>query len=118
MRLDCGASLSVVKRSGLARDLVQAFRLMLRIDGADHDPRDAGGDQIVHQPLLDRGGGLLGIFQDEGVVGQFALGLLHPGFGGLPEIRRAVDDEGEGLLVLGHGAGHGRQGQESGNTGK
>jgi hypothetical protein len=116
MRLDCGASLSVVKRT--AGDLVEAFRLMLGIDGAHHDSGDAGGDQIVHQPLLDGGGGLLGIFQDEGVIGQLLLRLLHARLGVLPEIGGAVDDEGEGLLILGDGAGHGRQGQESGNTGK
>ncbi len=74
----------------------------LRIDGADHDGGDAGGHEVVHQALLHGGGGLLGIFQLQVVVRQFVLRLLHAGLGELPEVGRAVDDEGELFLVLRH----------------
>ena len=41
-----------------------------------------------------------GYLNDEVVVRQLALRLLDAGFGRLPEIGGAVDDEGQGLLVL------------------
>ena len=101
MRLVFGASLSVVNSGICPATLLSASVSVFGIDGADHDGRDARGDEIVHQPLLRRGRRLLGIFQNEIVVGQFALRLLDAGFGVLPEIGGAVDHEGQGLLVLG-----------------
>ena len=96
------------EEQGLGGDLVQPFRLVLRIDGADHDARGAGRDQILHDALLHRSGGLLGISELEVVVRQFSLRLLYPGFGDLPEVRSAVDDEDEGLLI---GGGRRRDGE-------
>ena len=63
MRLVSGASLSVVNSGTCAADAVQRFGRGLGIDGADHDGIDAGGDEVIHQALLDGGGGLLGIFE-------------------------------------------------------
>ena len=94
-----GASLSVVNSAICLATRSSASRLGLGIDGADHDAGDARRDEVVHQALLDRRRRLLGIFELEIVVGQLALRLLDAGFGGLPEIRRAVDDEGQRLLA-------------------
>ena len=41
-----------------------------------------------------------GYFSESSYFGSSALRLLHAGFGDLPEVRRAVDDEGEALLFL------------------
>ena len=47
----------------LAADAVECIGRGFRIDGADHDGGDAGGHEVVHQPLLHGGGGLFGIFE-------------------------------------------------------
>jgi len=87
------------EQHGAGADLVEFVDLRLGVDGADHDAARARSDEIVHQAVLDGGRGLFGIFQLQGVVGQFALRLFHAGFRGLPEIRGAVDDEIQRLLV-------------------
>ena len=102
----------------LLADTVERVAHRLRIDRADHDARDAGGDEVVHQARLDRGGGLLGIFEVELVIRQFALRLLDAGLGGLPEVRRAVHDEHERLLVGGLRAANERQHRRHRDAGK
>ena len=72
MRLDCGASLSVVN-SGTWEPI--RFSASVEVFGSTALTMialDAGGDQIVHQPLLDGGRGLLGIFELQIVVRQLA----------------------------------------------
>ena len=116
MRLESGASLSVVNsgtwpptRFSASVEVFGSTALtMMRVD--------AGRDQIVHQPLLDRGRGLLRILELQVVVRQLALRLLHAGLGQLPEVRRAVDDEGQRLLVLRRGAHADGQGESSGHA--
>ena len=117
MRLDCGASESVVNSGTCAGDLVERVDRVLRIGGRDHDRVGAGGDKIVHQRVLQRGGTLRGIAELQFVaVAQFALRLLHAGFGQLPEVGRGVDDEGELLLFLGGCAADKQKGsRRSGN---
>ena len=100
MRFDCGASESKVKYGNLGRGAVDGVGRGRGIDHRDGDGVDAGGDQVVHDALLDGGVGTLGIAEAERDVGQFALGLLHAGFGELPEVRRPVHDEGDLRLVL------------------
>ena len=104
------------EQGDLAADAVQRVAHGLGIDRAHHDAGDAGGDEIVHHARLDGGRRLLGILEDERVVRQLALRLLDAGFGGLPEIGRAVDDEGQGLLVRRlRGSGKADQGGGGGN---
>ena len=106
MRLDCGASQSVVNSGDLRGDRVRGRRSRSCGSTALTMMRgDAGGDQVVHQPLLDGGRRLLGIFELQIVVRQLALRLLDAGFGDLPEVRGAVDDEGQRLLVGRRGRG-------------
>src|ERR1700728_4295298 len=85
----------------LLADTVERVAHGLRVDRADHDARDAGGDEVIHQAGLDRRRGLFGIFEVELVIRQFALRLLDAGLGRLPEVRRAVHYEYERLLVGG-----------------
>ena len=102
----------------LLADTIERVAHRLRIDRADHDARRAGGHEVVHQTRLDRGGGLLGIFELELVVRQFALGLLDAGFRGLPEGRRGVHDEHERLLFGGLRAANERQHRGHRDAGK
>ena len=113
-----GASLSVVNSAICAPMRLRASLDGLRIDRADHDAGDAGGHEVVHQAVLDRGRGLLRIFEDELVVRQLGLRLLDAGFRRLPEIGSAVDDEGQGFLVRGlrrSGKAHQSSSRDSGN---
>src|SRR5271169_1938450 len=102
----------------LLGDVVERFRLGLRVDGADHDGADTRGDEVVHQALLGRRGRLLGIFEHEIVVGQLALRLLDAGFGILPEVGGAVHDESQRLLVGSLRARRKRHRKADGDTGQ
>ena len=95
-----GASLSVVNSATWPPTRFSASLMVFGIDRAHHDAGDARRDEVVHHAGLDRGRRLLGILEGQVVVRQLGLGLLDAGFGGLPEVGRAVDDEGELLLAL------------------
>ena len=112
MRFDCGASLSVVNSGDLLGDRFRASVEVFGIDRADHDRRQhPAATRSSISALLDRGGRLLGILELQIVVRQLALRLLDAGFGDLPEVGGAVDDEGERLLVGGRGSRRDRQGE-------
>ena len=72
-----------------------------RINRRNHDGIGAGGDEVIHQGILQRRRALRRIFELKFVVRQFALRLLHAGFGQFPEIRSGIDDESQLLLLLG-----------------
>ena len=94
MRFDCGASESVVKSGILRRDPIEGVGRGLGIDGGDHDGVGAGGDEVVHQRVLQRRSPLGGIAELGLIaVAELGLRLLDPGFGKLPEIGGGVDDE-------------------------
>ena len=63
MRLVSGASLSVVNSGTCAPTLFSASVEDFGSTALTMIADDAGGDEIVHQPLLHGGGGLLGIFE-------------------------------------------------------
>src|ERR1700722_18651987 len=98
----------------LLANTVERVTHRLRVDRTDHDARGAGRDKVIHKAGLDRRRRLFGIFEVELVIRQFALRLLDAGLSRLPEVRRAVHDEHERLLVGGlrrsregqHGADH------------
>ena len=107
MRSDCGASRIGGEERDLRGDAVEGVGRGLGVDRGDHDRVGAGGDEVVHQRVLQRGGALRRIAELQLVVRQLGLGLLHAGLGELPEVRGRVDDEGELRLVLRLGRGPG-----------
>ena len=100
MRFDCGRVAVGGDRAAPAGDAVETRR-----------SRSSGSTALTMMPatpaatrssisaLLDGGGRLLGIFELQVVVRQFALRLLDAGLGDLPEVGGAVDDERQLLLV-------------------
>ena len=115
-RADIGDAVGLgrVRVEGEERDLggdgVDRVGRGRRIDNRHRDGVDAGGDEVVHHAALDGRVGTLRVDELQFEVRQLRLGLGDGRFHDLPEVRRAIDDERNGLLVLGH-AGRCRQHQ-------
>ncbi len=100
MRFVSGASESVVKSGNLRADAVQGFRRGLGSTALTMIASTPAATEVIHQALLDRGGGLLGIFERQFVIRQFALRPSSRPPRELPEVGGAIDDEGKLLLLL------------------
>jgi len=67
-----------VNRGNLFADAIEGCRSTFWIGGAHHDAGRTRGDEIVHQPDLNRCGGLFRIFEDKVVVGSSPCAFFTP----------------------------------------
>jgi hypothetical protein len=112
------------EQSGLGSYLIQDFRGVVGIDGADRNARHALREQVLENTLLRGSRHLARDIELNVVVGELLLRFLGAAPGDLPKICGNVDHEGQSLLVLSerrmgrhtashHGCCHGDQGSST-----